>query len=142
MTNQLLFALGLYITTLFAISFIFYYRTKNVSSFMVGNRSLNYWVAAISAQASDMGPWLFLGYPAAVFMRGSFEIWTALGLIFFMFLTWQFVAPAIRKATEEYNALTLWTYFEKRYNDNSGYLRALSASIAILFFVFYIAEPH
>lgn len=136
----MLFAFACYSATLLAISFVFYKRSATASSFMVGGRSLNYWVTAISAQSSDMGPWLFLGFPANVYLRGSIELWTALGLVSFMFLSWQYLAPLIRKKTEDYNALTLWTYFERRYNDQTSIIRVLSASIAILFFVFYLSS--
>lgn len=140
MNMAVLFAFAVYVCVLFAISLIFYHKARTASAFMVGGRSLNYWVTAISAQSSDMGPWLFLGFPAAVFMRGSAEIWTALGLIFFMYISWQYLAPAIRKKTEDYNALTLWTYFERKYEDKTNTIRVLSAFIAILFFVFYLSS--
>lgn len=129
----------LYAVILFAISFLFYRRMRNASAFMIGNRSLNYWVTAISAQASDMSTWLFLGYPAEVYSCGAIEIWTAVGLVSFMYITWRVIAPTIRRATEEYQALTLWTYFERKYNDTRGIIGILCTVIATLFFIVYIA---
>jgi len=64
---------------------------------MIGNRSINYFVIAIATQASDMGSWLFLGLPSVIFMYGLPEAWAAIGLVFFMFITWQYIAPRLRK---------------------------------------------
>ncbi len=137
---MMLLAFIIYFCALTSIGFYFYKRNKNAEDYIIGNRSLNYWVTAIATQASDMGSWLFLAFPAAVFANGLFEFWAAIGLIVFMFLNWQFIAPKIRVATEKLNALTLPTYFSRRYNDTSGMIRVLSACITILFFTFYISS--
>ncbi|MDP0989642.1 hypothetical protein Q6249_28910, partial [Klebsiella pneumoniae] len=65
------------------------------SSFLIGNRSVNYWVTAISAHAADMSDWLFMGFPAAIYLGGMFNVWVAIGLMIGMFSAWQFIAPAI-----------------------------------------------
>ncbi len=128
----------IYFCSLTSIGIYFYHKNKNASDYIIGNRSLNYWVTAIATQASDMGSWLFLAFPAAIFMNGMFEFWTAIGLISFMFLNWQFIAPKLRYETERYNALTLSTYFSNRFNDTSGLLRVISALITIYFFTVYL----
>lgn len=135
----MLISFAVYFCILSAIGIHFYRRNKNVSDYSLGDRSLNYWVTAIATQASDMGSWLFLAFPAAIYTTGLFEFWTAIGLVTFMFLNWQFIAPKLRYATEKYNALTVSTYFCERYNDRQGLLRIVSAFITIFFFTFYIA---
>lgn len=140
MNVQILLTFAAYIAVLFGIGFLYYKSSNNENSFALGDRSLNYWVTAISAQSSDMSPWLFAGYPAVVFAQGGIQLWTAIGLVVFMFLTWQYLAPAIRQETEKYKALTLWTYLEHRYNDHSGTIRLISALFAIVFLIFYIAS--
>ena len=92
MDVQIVLAFIIYFTVLLSIGFYFWKKNKTEKSFVLGNQSLNYWVTAISAQTSDMSSWLFLAYPAAIYMNGLFESWTAIGLIVFMFLNWQFVA--------------------------------------------------
>jgi len=128
-----------YFILLSSVGIFFYFRTKNASEFILGNRSLNYWVAAISAHASDMSAWLFMGYPAYVFSYGLFEAWIAIGLTIGIWLSWQFVAVPLRIETEKYNCLTLTSYFEKRFADPTGFLRPLSGLAALVFFMFYIA---
>jgi sodium/proline symporter len=139
MNIQLIGAFALYFLTLFAIAFTFYRRSKTAKGFALGNRSLNYWATAISAQASDMGSWLFLGYPSAVYVLGLSQIWIAVGLILCMWLNWRYIAPRLRTLTERYASLTLWTFFEKRFQDNSNRIRTMSTLFAFIFFIAYIA---
>jgi sodium/proline symporter len=133
-------AFALYFVTLTGIGIYFYHRNKYASDYIIGNRSVNYWVTAIATQASDMGSWLFMGFPAAVYAAGLFEFWTAIGLTACMLLNWVFIAPRLRAQTEQYNALTLSTFFERRLQDSSGMLRSISAAITIYFFTCYIAS--
>lgn len=136
----MLIAFLIYFCALTAVGIYFYRRNKNASDYMIGNRSVNYFVTAIATQASDMGIWLFMAFPAMVYAQGLFECWTAIGLTVCMFINWHCIAPRLRKETERYDALTLSTYFAKRFGDNSGYLRLLSAFITIWFFTAYIAS--
>lgn len=119
----------------------FFFRSKNFSSvsFLLGNRSVNHFVAAISAQASDMSDWLFMGYPGLIYSQGLINIWVAIGLIVFMFLTWHFIAPKIRVETQKYDSLTMVSFFENRYSENSGILRISMVFFCAVFFIFYIA---
>lgn len=110
-----------------------------MSDFSLANRSLNYWVTAISAQASDMSDWLFMGYPGAIFALGLSQVWIAAGLVLFNFLTWHYIAPEIRIQTEKLNALTLSEFFEKKFNDTSNNIRLISGIFCLYFFIFYIA---
>ena len=72
---------------------------------------MNYWLTALAAHASDMSSWLFMGYPAVVFMGGLFNGWSAIGLLVFMYLNWQLIAPKIRVATEQYQQLDFFLFF-------------------------------
>ena len=140
MISSLLFAFILYFVTLIGIGLWFYKRNQTADEFMLGNRSVNYWVTAIATQASDMGAWLFLGLPAFVFMRGMAECWAAIGLVVGMYLTWTLVAPKLREKTAELDSLTLSSYFAHCFNDTSGALQLVSSCFALVFFTFYIAS--
>src|SRR3989338_1772105 len=114
MLNAMIAAFSLYFAILLSIGLYFYRKTNNQSDFSLGNRSLNYWLTAIAAQASDMSDWLFMGFPGAIYLIGLSGIWMAVGLSLFMFLTWQLIAPQLRRQTEQYNALTLASFFEQK----------------------------
>lgn len=140
MDTILFSAFVLYFTTLIGIGLYFYKRNQSTQEFMLGNRSVNYYVTAVATQASDMGSWLFLGFPAFVMMRGMFEVWTAIGLIVGMFAVWTFVAPQLRKKTAQLDVLTLSSYFADVCSDRSGTIQVVSSCFALFFFVFYIAS--
>lgn len=128
-----------YFAFFLGLSFFFYKKNNNANNFIIGNRSINYWVTAISAQASDMSDWLFMAYPGLIYAFGLFNLWIAVGLTLFMFLNWHFIAPKLRIATEKYQSLTLASFFEKRFNDSSGIIRLLTVFFTLFFIIFYIA---
>ncbi len=127
-----------YFAFFLGLSFYFYRKSTTSSSFMLGNRSMNYWVTALATQASDMSDWLFMAYPGLIYAFGLFDSWVAIGLIVFMFLNWQFIAPRLRHATEQYQSLTLASFFEKRFKDSSHIIRLLSVYFMLFFTTFYI----
>jgi sodium/proline symporter len=129
-----------YFAVILLIALASYRKQKSDSDFIIGGRSLNFWLTALSAHASDMSSWLFLAYPAEIYTQGVFYAWAAIGLTGFMFLNWQFIAPRIRTVTEQLGSLTLNSYFETRFGDRSGAIRVVSALMAVLFYTFYITS--
>lgn len=140
MTQQGLLILVAYFTLLAVLVRLCHRKVQSEKEFILGNRSLSFWLTALSAHASDMSAWLFLGYPALVFEGGVFAAWAAIGLIAGMFLNWQFVAARLRKATERLGSLTLSSYFEARLQDTSGRVRLISSVMSIFFFTCYVAS--
>jgi solute:Na+ symporter, SSS family len=139
MNIQLLFAFIAYFGALFVIGIACYTKTRSSAEFMLGARSVNYWVTAIAANASDMSAWLFMGFPAAIYNQGLIGGWIAIGLIGGMFASWHWISHKLRITTEKYHALTLSSFLEKRFGDNNGIIGLCSSIITILFFTFYIA---
>ncbi|MEX0961331.1 MAG: sodium/proline symporter [Simkaniaceae bacterium] len=133
-----LIAVILYVFLLFSIAALSYKRHQSSKDFILGGRSLNFWLIAMAAHSSDMSSWLLMGYPAMVFTQGLFHAWSAVGLIIFMFLNWQLIAPKIRVASERYGALTFSSFFESRFSDTSGLIRISTALMQLLFYSFYI----
>ncbi|MBY0528684.1 MAG: sodium/proline symporter [Rhabdochlamydiaceae bacterium] len=135
-----LLAVLCYFTLLLAIGVFSYRKHISATDFIIGNRSLNYWLTALAAHASDMSSWLFMGYPAVILTGGLFNAWSAIGLIVFMFLNWQLIAPKIRVATEQYNSLTFSSFFESRLADTSGLIRVFTAIMQLVFYTIYISS--
>lgn len=132
-------AVGIYLALLLFIGLITYRKLNSDTDFILGNRSLNYWLTALAAHASDMSSWLFMAYPASIYMHGFIGSWTAIGLIAGMYLNWQFIAPKIRVATEQYNSMTFSSFFENRLADRTGLIRIFSALVLIFFYTIYIS---
>ncbi len=128
-----------YFGILLTIGLIFHKKQTTSSGFIMGNRSLNFWLVALSAHASDMSAWLFMAFPMSIFVLGLPQIWIAFGLVVGMFLNWQFVAPRLRTMTEDYNSYTLSSFFEKRFKDKSGVIRIISALVMVIFLTHYLS---
>ena len=128
-----------YFSLLLIIGLLAHRKQTSSVDFIMGNRSLNFWLVALSAHASDMSAWLFMGLPMSVFLLGISQAWIAVGLIVGMYLNWQLVAPRLRSMTEEYKCYTLSSFFEKRFEDSSGMIRLVSAIMLILFLTHYLS---
>lgn len=132
-------AIVIYFIVLIFIGYLSYRKHLSASDYIIGNRSMNFMLTALAAHASDMSSWLFMGYPAVVYATGLSGAWNAVGLLVFMFLNWQFVAPKIRVATEQYNSLTFSSFFESRVADTSGLIRIFTAAMSLVFYTIYIS---
>ena len=140
-STPMLITFVVYISAMVLIGLFAYMRTKNLSDYILGGRSLGSFVTALSAGASDMSGWLLMGLPGAVYMSGLSEGWIASGLIVGAYLNWLFVAGRLRVQTEHNgNALTLPDYFSNRFEDHSRVLRIFSALVILVFFTIYCAS--
>lgn len=131
----------LYFLVMLGIGFAFYKRTKTSSDYFLGGRKLGGWVAALSAQASDMSGWLLMGLPGAIYAAGTGQIWIGVGLAIGTILNWALVSKRLRRYTiVSGNSLTLPQYFENRFKDRSQVLRIASAIFIMIFFLVYTAS--
>lgn len=136
-----LIAFFIYLMSMLLIGLIYYRKTENLSDYVLGGRSLNGWVTALSAQASDMSGWLLLGLPGYAYASGLEAIWIAIGLGVGTYLNWKFIAKRLRKYTEAAgDSLTLSEYFQNRFHDSSNVLRVASAIVIFVFFTIYTAS--
>lgn len=132
---------GIYLAAMLTIGMIFYRRTESLSDYFLGDRRLNRWIAALSAQASDMSGWLLLGLPGLAYLCGMEAVWIAAGLAAGTYLNWRLVAARLRRFTEAAgNAITLPDYFANRFSGRSRILRALSAVFILVFFLIYTSS--
>jgi sodium/proline symporter len=139
MDTEHIIAFSAYFALLFSIGLYSHKAQKTSKDFIMGDRALNYWVTAFSAHASDMSGWLFMAFPAAIFLGGLTNISIGFGLLLGMFFNWQFVAIKLRVETEKYESYTLSTYFERKFHDDSGFLRVITALMSVIFLTFYLS---
>ena len=134
-------AFGAYLLLMIGIGIFYSRRTKSSEDFFLGGRSLGGWVAALSAQASDMSGWLLMGLPGAIYAFGTGQIWIAVGLAIGTILNWIFVSARLRRYTiRAGNSLTLPQFFENRFHDKTKILRVASSLFIMIFFLVYTAS--
>ena len=141
MTTWLLLALGIYMGIMLFIGITSAKKNKNADDYFLGGRNLNGWVAALSAQASDMSGWLLMGLPGCIYAFGTNQAWIAIGLFIGTVLNWIFVSGRLRRYTiRSGNAMTIPEYLSNRFKDEKKILMAISAVVMVVFFLVYTAS--
>lgn len=131
----------LYLVLMLTIGIMAYRQTSDLSDYILGGRNLGPLPSALSAGASDMSGWLLMGLPGFAMVAGLNAIWIAVGLLIGTWLNWLIVAKRLRVYSQKASdALTLPAFFEARFQDQQRHLRVVSASIILLFFLFYTSS--
>lgn len=131
----------LYLAMMILIGVVFSKGNDDAGDFYLGGRKLGPFVAAMSAEASDMSSWLLLGIPGLAYLSGVADAtWTIIGLAIGTYLNWLFVASKLRKTTEKLGAITIPEYFAARYGDKKKIITLISAVIIVIFFIPYVAS--
>ena len=136
-----MFAFVLYMSGMLIIVISTAKKNKNADDYFLGGRNLGGWVAALSAQASDMSGWLLMGLPGCIYAFGTNQAWIAIGLFIGTVLNWIFIAGRLRRYTiRAGNALTIPEYLSNRFGDKKKILMAISAVVILIFFLVYTAS--
>jgi sodium/proline symporter len=136
-----LVSIGIYLAGMLLIGWYAYRKTSNLTDYMLGGRSLGPAVTALSAGAADMSGWLLMGLPGGVYVTGLADAWIAIGLTIGCYLNWLLVAPRLRTYTQVANdSITIPSYLENRFKDNTKMLRIVSGIVILVFFTFYVSS--
>lgn len=140
---QILIAMCIYMAAVIGIGLFFAKKAnENSDNYFIGGRSLGPWVAAMSAEASDMSGWLLMGLPGVAYWCGlSDAAWTAIGLAAGTYINWLIVATRLRRYSQiAGNAITIPDYFSNRFKDNKKILMTISALFILVFFTVYASS--
>lgn len=130
-----------YLLMMIVIGAIYMKSTTSSEDYFLGGRGLSGWVAALSAQASDMSGWLLMGLPGAVYALGTGQAWIAIGLFLGTVFNWMCISGRLRRYTiVANNSLTLPAYFENRFRDKKRILLFVSSVVIVVFFLVYTAS--
>ncbi len=131
----------IYVTIVLSIGFYAYLRTKNATDYFLGGRKLSASVSAISAGASDMSGWVLLGLPGYAYLAGLEAAWISIGLIIGVAANWIIVAKRLRVYSSILDdAVTLPTYLQRRFADDTPWLKVIASLSILLFFLFYVGS--
>lgn len=129
-----------YIAVVIGIGVYFAKRSnKNSENFFIGGRTLGPWVAAMSAEASDMSGWLLMGLPGVAYWCGVADaFWTALGLALGTYLNWLIVSKRLRKySLVADNAITIPDFFSNRFREKNKVIMTIASLFILIFFSVY-----
>ncbi len=139
---QHLIAMIVYMAAVIGIGLYFRKRAnKDAASYFLGGRSLGPWVAAFSAEASDMSGWLLMGLPGLAYWTGLADAgWTAIGLAVGTYLNWLIVSRRLRRYSVKVNAITIPEFFSNRFHEKKKVLLVISSLVILIFFSVYAAQ--
>lgn len=137
----ILLAFAAYLIFMIVIGGLCMKQTNSAEDFFLGGRGLSGWVAALSAQASDMSGWLLMGLPGAVYALGTGEAWIAIGLFLGTVFNWIVISGRLRSYTiRANNSLTLPEFFVNRFEDKKKRILLISSIVIAIFFLVYTAS--
>ena len=142
-TLKILFAMIGYMLIVIGIGLYFAKRAQaNSENYFLGGRSLGPWVAAMSAEASDMSGWLLMGLPGVAYWCGiSDATWTAIGLALGTYINWLIVAKRLRRYSEvSGDAITVPDFLSNRFHEKQKVILGISALVILVFFTVYAAS--
>ena len=140
---QILIAMIVYIVAILGIGVYFLkIANENSDNYFIGGRSLGPWVAAMSAEASDMSGWLLMGLPGVAYWCGFADaFWTALGLALGTYLNWKITAKRLRNYSSiAGDAITIPEYFSNRFKENRKVIMLIASIFILVFFTVYAAS--
>jgi len=142
-TLKIFFTMAAYMLVVIGIGLFFAKRAQASSeNYFLGGRSLGPWVAAMSAEASDMSGWLLMGLPGVAYWSGIADsFWTALGLGVGTYINWLIVAQRLRRySAVTNNAITIPDFLSNRYHEEKKVILGIAAIFILVFFTVYAAS--
>ena len=142
-TWKILIAMVGYMLIVVGIGLYFAKRAQaNTENYFLGGRSLGPWIAAMSAEASDMSGWLLMGLPGVAYWCGLADaMWTAIGLAVGTYINWLIVAKRLRQySTVSGDAITVPDFLSNRYHEKKKWILGIAAVFILVFFTVYAAS--
>lgn len=144
--NGEILAFIVYFVAIVGVGIYFFFKEKGEASqanFFLGGRQMGPWVAAMSAQASDMSAWLLMGLPGSILAFGFGQMWIGIGLGLGTAANWIFVAKRLRKLSSAAgDAITVPQYLGNRFMAKSNTLQVICAIIFFVCFTIYVASAY
>ncbi len=139
---QHLLAMVIYMLVVVGIGIYFSKRAnKNAEAYFLGGRTLGPWVAAFSAEASDMSGWLLMGLPGLAYWTGLASAgWTAIGLFVGTYFNWLIVSKRLHKYSVKVDAFTIPGFFSKRFHEKKKFILIIASLFIVIFFTVYAGQ--
>ena len=115
------------------------FSSHGISEFFVGGRRMPRVVVALSAVVSGRSAWLLLGVTGLAYRLGVAAVWAVTGYIVAELLLFVYYARRLRLFAEAYDCLTIPDVFAARFQDETGALRRVLATVMVVFMMSYVA---
>ncbi len=129
----------LYFCVLMLLGYLASRRIRSMNDFVIGRKSLGFWVAAFSAQATGESAWLLLGLTGMGAMVGFSAYWVVVGEFLGVAAAWFLMATRFKGLTDKYDSMTVIDYTVSRFKAKTHLLRVMSAFVLSIFVLIYIS---
>lgn len=137
-------AMLFYCFILLVVGTYFFWRERkkegSEKEYFLGGRSMNGWVSALSAGASDMSAWILMGLPGSIYLYGLGQVWIAVGLLIGTVSAWIFIAPRLRRySIAADDAITIPQFLTNRFCTEKKGILVISALVFVVTYCVYAA---
>jgi sodium/proline symporter len=115
------------------------FARRSDEDYFLAGRSLNPWIAALSASASSESGWVTLGLVGWAFTQGVMAYWIIPGCLLGYAFNWFFLAARISDRSRALNALTLPDFFAFNFREKVPILRTLAVIVILTAMLLYVA---
>lgn len=131
-----------YLLIMVGIGFYCSKKTKNVSDFVLGGRSIGPWFSAFAFGTSYFSAVVFIGYAGQFGWKyGISATWIGLGnALIGSLLAWMVLGRRTRTMTKHLDCKTMPEFFEKRYDSKT--LKIAASLIVFIFLIPYTASVY
>ena len=131
-----------YVFLMVLVGYLCMNKTKTVSDFFLGGRTLGPWLSALAYGSTYFSAVLFIGYAGKLgWGFGLHSMWIVVGNAFIGgWLAWKLLGPRTRTMTARLNAMTMPEFLAARYA--SPFLKVISALVIFIFLVPYTASVY
>lgn len=121
------------------LSYVASKRIHDLKDFYTGGKTLGFWVAAFSTQATGESAWLLLGLTGLGAMVGVTAYWVVLGEVIGVAVAWFIMANRFKKLTDDYDSLTMTDYLVSHFRPTTNTLRIVASLSLAIFVLIYIS---
>ena len=138
-------AIVLYLIATVSVGIYFFrkslHKGGSEKEYFLGGRSMNGWVSALSAGASDMSAWVLMGLPGTIYALGMGQVWIAIGLLIGTIAAWITVAPKLRRySIIAGDSITIPQFLSNRFLTQSKSLQVIAAIVFMITYCIYAAS--
>jgi sodium/proline symporter len=136
--SQVLIVMIIYLTGLILWGVYQGRKVKTGSDYAIAGRNLPGWAAALSERATGESSWALLGLPGFAFATGLESVWTAVGCVAGVIVSWWAIAWRLRSEAEQYQINTFTEYIAKKHGAGGEKIRIVGSLTIVFFFFFYV----
>jgi SSS family transporter len=139
-TTVFLIVMILYFATVLFEGFLSFRKTRDHDDYLVAGRKVGPWIAGASLGATQMSAGTFVGTIAVHYLTGASFIWAWTGIWLAYIVNALWVAPRLRRYSQEHGALTFPDYIGDRFNSHTA--RVVAAVLTVLAYIVFMSAQY